>query len=118
LNSITQGLFIFGVGMVVLTISLGLLALIIELLSKVIKEKGSGENTPGQEHAEQEAIPPSLSFETEVVAAAVGVRYLLAYSAGSPDLGKLLENPPGPYHVNHNTRDKPYLPPSKKWKTN
>ncbi len=98
MDNITQGLFIFGVGMVVLTVALGLLALMIELLGKVFREKAPqiAELAPGEG---EEPPPPAASTKGEVVAAAVAVSYLLSRGAGSPSLGRLLQNPPGPYRL-------------------
>jgi len=95
LDNINQGLMIFGVGMLVLFVALGLLALMIDLLGKAFKEKTVSEDDSNRGGAAQAPIPPSSTTEGAAVAVAVVVSHLLSQRAGSSELGKLLEPPPG-----------------------
>jgi Na+-transporting methylmalonyl-CoA/oxaloacetate decarboxylase gamma subunit len=109
LANITQGLFVFAVGMLILFIALGLLALMIDLIGRAFKQKGKPQVGLSKNSPDRVTFPPSSDMEASAVAVAVAVSHLLSGVVDYPDLGKLLETPPGPYRFHQNFVDKPAL---------
>jgi Na+-transporting methylmalonyl-CoA/oxaloacetate decarboxylase gamma subunit len=116
LENINQGLFIFAIGMVILFLALGLLALMINLLGRYTLRKKTTQETAEQPAKEEITDPSSQSIATEkaAVAAAVAVSHLLSEMAGQRNLGKLLEMPPGRYRFHQTLAEKPIVTPTKK----
>ncbi len=111
MDNIAQGLFILGVGMLVLFLALGALALVVGFMGKVFKEKSSApqENSLFEKSVDKASLGSSSESPASAVAVAVAVSHLLVRQGQNSNLGKVLEQPPGGYRIRHTFRDKPVI---------
>ncbi len=96
MDNIDLGLYIFGIGMVILFLALGLLALMIDALGKIFQDTPAAASAKSSDAGEA-AVPDQAADTDAIVAVAVAVGHLLSRQKRQSGLGKLLEKPPGHY---------------------